>query len=288
MPAWRHVGGLPYQQPLGRRRTPYGRVRLAPGRSGGGAPYRRSAAAWSPRTTRPAGSPGFCPVSSRCPRRSPCQTSRRPRRARRPQGRSSPAFPWQCGRAHARASPQRCRHRAQAHATAGQSAGRRRPAAHARPCRARSCGSPRRPVSRARAWVRGSGRAPPPARFCRRSAGAREARRRPSCPSPSRPARPGHGPRSEAGRQPAVLASAPRNPGQTTPGTVRGPALARRSGLHRRRVPRPVNNRLARQASCTLPHWLRPRTRCRGPPGLGTPSSATVTLTSPAMSWPRR
>ncbi len=48
-----------------------------------------------------------------------------------------------------------------------------------------------------------------------------------------------------------------------------------------------MKNRLARQAPCTLPHWLRSWSRRRGPPG-GYPSSATVTLTSPAMSWPRR
>ena len=66
------------------------------------------------------------------------------------------------------------------------------------------------------------------------------------------------------------------------------PAPARQSRWHPRHRPRPKNNRLARKAPITLPHWLHPWPRCGARLLAGYLSSATGTLASPAMSWPRR
>ena len=101
------------------------------------------------------------PGSPRCPRRSPCRASRRPRRARRWRSVAQPqACPGRCGPAPGPGVATTTSTPAlQGRAAAGRSAGRRRSAAPGRRGPGRSGGTPRTPGRPARGSARGP--APP-------------------------------------------------------------------------------------------------------------------------------
>ena len=134
-----------------RPRSSRARSRSARDPSDAGSRSTGSAAASSPRTA-PSGVPSASPRGSRRdPRRSPCRASRRPRRGRASAACRARACRGGCDRARAPAWRRRCWRRARARGSAGASARRRTAAARSASSRARTCGSPRRPASPARA-----------------------------------------------------------------------------------------------------------------------------------------
>ena len=125
-----------------------------------GAARRSTAAApaSSPRTAPSAAPSAWRRGSCRCPRRSPCRASRRPRPAPGRGRRRGRATAGGCDRARGPACRRRCRRRARGRGSAASSRRRRRAGRRSARCRARTCGWPRQPASRARA----SARAPAP------------------------------------------------------------------------------------------------------------------------------
>ena len=200
VPARHDVGGLPDQQHVGLAPTPCGRARPGPGRAGGGGPCRRSAAAWSPRTARSAGSSGVSPrivldvlgeahvehlvglvehdhLEAAQVQRAPVDVVERA-----------------AGRRHhdVDAAPER----AELPADRLAAVDREHPRAHVAPVAVHRLGDLHRELARGHQDQRERLRL---SAVRRGSAGGRAARRRPSCPCRSPPARPGHGPSSSGG-----------------------------------------------------------------------------------------